>query len=1216
MKKTTKEQYMKYGSLAAILLAAVLLVFAFSLVFTEARYVTEIEGTGDDLSYETQQPFDVGSQQELFNAIKSGYGYVKLSDDLKAPIIMTGDSLDLKRDLTIDLNGNEIERNNRSSLLNVPSDTTFTVIDTRGGGGLYNPIGSVLTVTGGNLNVYGGMFESGPRPAEYYSTLVKSESYSLDYGEVTAVETSGGVTDLNTIMPRLSVRTSGASPNSGNVYFDVDIVYGGKTLIKRDTYCYVAVSGATDDSFDTFDVKSASFAYTYYVNSVGQPTDDTSAEGVHQVMLFGYENDIAYSVAQTIDGIDTPAPNYAAVDMSSGSLNINVISTSGVGERNRTAGSFYSYFGTWQTSCVYITGGTMTVSTSGELKTVDPDELPAIDAAVDTPNNSAKYGESACILSDGGMLDFKRVQSATSYNGSVVSVSGGAVIMNNVNILKKATVSHADSPFDVADEPDDTGSVTVFPRGRQYRDAAIFVNGGTLDITQSSVVVEKNIAEGVSKNRTDGKYKTTFGILSRGRSSAKSNLDGDGTTIQMYGSHSYGVFGTRGTINLKNGHIKLDSDSYNYGVYAVNKAQVAANSVDIELKNTDITLGNATENGTYTGALPNTDWVDANGNTVAGEGTSNFYKAASVGVYLDSSEYVGGRVTMDNSNISSQEMGVAVNGGNLSFVNGGAISAYNASAIYLDGGNIMFGNNDNGSLGSYDIICRINRKGAGSTSCTANASVAKDAGAHSYRLFVPWQKVTENGITTVKEYDNEHGICVVGGSLQSTARFNIDFRGLYNGYDQYASTGDNFNKTVIKSFAVACMQQSVVKDEDVLANINIKYANITSSVGGGVKVQGGAVVLGDENSRIEDITVNTTGRVHTDTAYKVSDSNAADTWKFYATLSGGHAVIARGGSMKIYNGSFTAAFCNGIAATNDGNTSHTEIDIYDGVFKGNLTHDAGATPQYQTATGPESHYGLKVMGDATVNIYGGVFDGKNGGAMVRGSSVSSIAEVKIHAGTFGKAEMSLQVDGQDGFNIYEYSSVYFGAKSQSELEGMTDAQKQSLINVYANLFPIAVNPLIADSDSSVRVYIFYGTYNIRNTDRSYPSANASNLAISAVSPNMNDVEFRIFGMGSHVYDEKFVHGSATTRRYWLNAARIRCSSQADAVISEYAINARINYFSQYSDVGTDKVNISTSIERAPKYYVDGVDVYGYDGNGIDDSYYKAANGFYEKYVNS
>lgn len=81
-----------------------------------------------------QTPFSVKSQQELFNAIASGYGYVRLSDELDAPIIMTGDSLDLKSDLTIDLNGKEIQRNSRDSLLSVPAGTTFTVVDTAGGG--------------------------------------------------------------------------------------------------------------------------------------------------------------------------------------------------------------------------------------------------------------------------------------------------------------------------------------------------------------------------------------------------------------------------------------------------------------------------------------------------------------------------------------------------------------------------------------------------------------------------------------------------------------------------------------------------------------------------------------------------------------------------------------------------------------------------------------------------------------------------------------------------------------------------------------------------------------------------------------------------------------------------------------------------------------------------------------------------------------------------
>lgn len=119
MKASQRNMNMKRGALAALLLAAALLIFSLTVMLTDARYVTEVNGD-DNFNYETQAPCFVSSQQELFNAIKSGYGYVKLSDELKAPIIMTGDSLDLKRDLTIDLNGNEIERNNRNSLLNVP----------------------------------------------------------------------------------------------------------------------------------------------------------------------------------------------------------------------------------------------------------------------------------------------------------------------------------------------------------------------------------------------------------------------------------------------------------------------------------------------------------------------------------------------------------------------------------------------------------------------------------------------------------------------------------------------------------------------------------------------------------------------------------------------------------------------------------------------------------------------------------------------------------------------------------------------------------------------------------------------------------------------------------------------------------------------------------------------------------------------------------------
>ena len=146
MLKKTAEKSSVYLMFATVLLSAAMLVVSLSFSLSHAKYVTEKDGGNTD--YETLLPTDIKSQQDLFNAISSGYGYVKLSSDLTGPIIMTGDSLGLKNDLTIDLNGKEITRNDRNSLLNVPSEKTLTIVDTSEelSGGLYNPIGSVLTV--------------------------------------------------------------------------------------------------------------------------------------------------------------------------------------------------------------------------------------------------------------------------------------------------------------------------------------------------------------------------------------------------------------------------------------------------------------------------------------------------------------------------------------------------------------------------------------------------------------------------------------------------------------------------------------------------------------------------------------------------------------------------------------------------------------------------------------------------------------------------------------------------------------------------------------------------------------------------------------------------------------------------------------------------------------------------------------------------------------
>lgn len=1114
-KKTEKKIYF---ALASICLALSLFIVSLTLILTDAKYVAEVgDGSqGNDLPYETQMPFDIKSQQDLYNAVTSGYGYIKLSDSLSGPIIMTGASLDLKRDLTLDLNGKEIERNSSLSLLNVPTGTKLTIIDSKSSGGLYNPIGNVLTVNGGDLNVYGGKFESGPRPTEYYSKLTAEEQNAVIMIDVKMVSRNGTAVDESARMPILPIRGSAsAAPGSGNIYFDVPFSDAGTQVFDRDTYCYAVVSGETDDSFAALDVSESSFAYTYYIDASGNPVDE--ADGGRQVMVLGYEDDIEKSSerTQTVGGVTTtyPAPNYAAVAMHGGKLNIDITDTLSGGIRNAKTGSFYSYFGTWHTYCIYITGGTMDVSTSGEIATVDPSALPRL-AVGETPLNSAKYGESACILSDGGTLNIRKIESATSYNGSVISVSGGEVTMTDTKITKNATLSHADSPFGVSEETPEGGGASEFPRRRQYRDAAIFLNGGALNLTDSSVTVNKDIAAGKNAGITDGAYRSSFGILSRGRSDSPiSNLLGENVRFSLKGSHSYGIFATRGTLDLTEGNFTLDSDECCYGIYAVNKTSTSGRAVDIRLKGTAVKIGGAV---TYENADPS--------------GLVNGKRAASIGVYLDSSAYAGGKVAVDRCNIESQEMGIAVNGGSLTFTGGGEIKAYNASVVYLNDGNIYFRNADYGEqaesaeLKNYNIECKINRSGGSGNSCAASDEIARRCGKHRYGIYIPWQA---EGVAqeNIPEYVNTNAVNVVGGSLQSDGKMNINFRGLYNDYDQYKSSGEyiNYDKVIIKSFAIACIDEE--SKDGGRANVTIKHADITTTVGGGIKAQGGAITLGDENTKRSDITVNALGSVHhADLGFSVSSNGGNanseildttrplyDKWRFSPNLSGGHAVIARGGSVEIFNGEYEAKFSNGVAVNNDGNVPTTVV-IHDGKFSGFMTHDPGMTPAYLAASGPASFYGLKVMGGAVVRIYGGEFDGRNGGAFIRGGSAQNPATVYVYAGTFGEVTPLVKDDGQDGFNVYDFSTVYFGAyeTDDSHIKDKTDSEKQNLIKVYGNAFPIALNPLTT-KENSINVYIYYGTYFVRR--------NTDGFGIGAIDDTIKNSNLYIYGFGTNVNNQ-------------------------------------------------------------------------------------------------
>ena len=151
------------------LLLSLLIVTLFTFSLTAARYSEDKKADGQltgDLEYVVADQIVVSSVDGLLAAIQNGYSNIQIADDVKNPIIVTGTAPDVNSDLTIDLNGHELQRNDRGPMLNVTQGVRLTIIDSAGGGGFYNPVGSVLNIDGGTLTVAAGVFESGPRDGE------------------------------------------------------------------------------------------------------------------------------------------------------------------------------------------------------------------------------------------------------------------------------------------------------------------------------------------------------------------------------------------------------------------------------------------------------------------------------------------------------------------------------------------------------------------------------------------------------------------------------------------------------------------------------------------------------------------------------------------------------------------------------------------------------------------------------------------------------------------------------------------------------------------------------------------------------------------------------------------------------------------------------------------------------------------------------------------
>lgn len=984
-------------------LISLLIVTLMSVSLTQGRYSKELTSGSEysgSLEYIVSEQVEINSVDEFFTAIENGYSNIKVSDDVDNPLIITGSVSDVNSDLTIDLNGHELQRNNREPMLNVTEGVRLTIIDTseKQTGSFYNPVGSVLRISGGTLTVAAGLFESGPRDGENLaggSSVYSSEYAYQDDGvwrneagaEINGTasvayheKNGGGYTERQRNMPVIipavinvgSAPSDGGTPQhsvNGNFYFDADA--SSSIEISKDAYLYFTVSDdSVSNSLIAADNGSADFYYTYTLyrsfddsGVVYSAAESSGAEEI-EVTVYGYKG--VMSAAQR-------AATYAAIQMNSGNLYVR-------------GGDYVSYFGNDSTYCVYATGGYMAVENG--------------------VGSFQAHGAGKCVSISYGSVsedEYLRVASGDFYSqtGDTIAVSGGLMrVSGDVSFTKKITAEFASSQ--------DNGSAIAMTGGELYVSSTssdigfnltgnymngISVSGGTLSVTGSAqnkiiFTIAGSSTRGISSEVSGGaagSVTVSDAVFNISKSGDDSNgiygiYSGGGTitatdcSFDMVGGYARGIYSAGGTVNCCGSTVIDVNGTYSAGILAYG--------------------GNISVDGAYT-------------STIEGM-TDNLLSSAAISSEGGDISIAGGSATITTDGLGiTARSGASINISTPTFT----LTSYNGTAIYINGGNLTIDEKT-----TADITSTINEAYGWVTPPDEEGNQA-------------------GGNANVNKYN---GVYIQGGSLTANGTFNVTHTGVAtdneeveheaNWWGGYNHDGRGEGDALITSFEIKSFAVRVEGGDGT--EVVIDQGNITNAVGGGLYVSGGKVTLGKDSSA-DDIKISTTGNeLHVNSLNKVDSGFIPTTmggnWQYKLNKKGGPAIQVNGGEITVYNGTYTAEQGDGLRV--NGGTAN----IYGGVFAGN---DHGYDEKEDaTRAGPAASYAFKMQG-GTANIYGGAFGTQNGtskhdgsGAFVMGTAANAKGVAKIYGGTF-------EVKGQAGFSVYQYADVTFKQRGGENGDG-------------------------------------------------------------------------------------------------------------------------------------------------------------------------------------
>lgn len=840
------------------LFMALFIITLFTASFTLGRYSSVENSDGiysGDIEYVVSDQVVIYTVEDFYTAIKNGYSNIKIADSVQDPFIISGTVSEVRTDLTIDLNGHQIQRNSRLPLLQVVQNVYLTILDSKSGGSLYNPVGSVLQVSGGTLTIAAGAYESGPRgadsrngeKADNYNEYVNTDGTTTPVGarignsatlQVTT-NNAGQATSSQTvpiIIPSVNVGQEHVTVN-GNMYFSTTGYSQNSTLIPADTYLYFTIDSDTVDNTTILsDVGGADYFYSYYLtetNSDGQVSytyanpQQPGGNNV-EVTVFIYNDVKDYITNEREDHVRT---SFAAIEIDSGNLYA----------RN---GDYYSYFGVNNTYCVDSEGGYMAVEAG----------------------NFYAYENSVCVQcdydSEAGANEYLNISRGEFYSevGDTVRVSdaraGSAV--SSISIGTAYIVKDSSAEGYAADRQSLHGSAINVTNGnlkissgadiRLYGSGmnGIFADGGSIEAANAEIHFN-------DVSSSDGQYVVdqygayNFGIFAQGGSIT---LDGD-TGVYVSGTDSAGVYSTAEDGATKGSNITIGGNSFNCAAVLAEDSVLSATAVSTAGGNIIFNVGSAVINSQGLGITASnivrgsqSGWAVENSGSVgfvqAQQGESRTVRVATprgTGVYV-----YGGAIAIG----SGVEFTVESNASQNTSWQSGQSAAYSADGIYVESGSLI----SNGILNVKHTGVANDIYGLTQTTAFLNhqirsyavrvkgtATVTDDNGNTTYS-----STVTINSGTITNDVGG--GVYVGGGDVTLTNAIveatgevdNTDYD-TSNNYQSYAQ--GNYAWTYYASYNGG----HAIEVND--GNLTVNSGTYTSNQGNGILVRDGDVTIED-----------------------------------------------------------------------------------------------------------------------------------------------------------------------------------------------------------------------------------------------------------------------------------------------------------------------------------------------------------------------------------